>query len=62
MISIFYITAAILLSGIAYLVRELYLAPEGYETAEGFNIAWKNNSPQVADVSCVWLTASNRAR
>lgn len=29
-------------------------APEGWEDETGFNVAWSNNSSEIADVACVW--------
>jgi hypothetical protein len=29
-------------------------APEGYEDEGGFQIVWRNNDPEAADVACVW--------
>lgn len=54
MISVLYILTVGLLSGTAFLLLELYFAPEGFQTSEGFNIVWKNNSPDLENVSCIW--------
>ena len=27
---------------------------EAYENENGFNVVWQNNSPEVANVACIW--------
>lgn len=61
MISILCITVGLLLLGTEFLLREMDAAPEGYQTEDGFNIVWKNNSPDLEDVSCVWSSAPDKA-
>jgi hypothetical protein len=32
----------------------LIYSAEGYEDDQGFHIYWRNNQPEIADISCVW--------
>jgi hypothetical protein len=50
----------ILVIGAAFVLVELQRAPEGIQTEDGFNIVWKNNSPDLEDVSCVWTPVTAR--
>lgn len=36
-------------------------APEGFEDENGFNIVWRNNDPDRADVACVWTLGGTPA-
>ncbi|MGB8169495.1 MAG: hypothetical protein WCF18_18490 [Chthoniobacteraceae bacterium] len=44
--------------GAACLAVGIYNAPEGYEDETGFHVLWRNNSPEVADVACIWTMAT----
>jgi hypothetical protein len=44
-------------AGLLVLLAGLKYAPEGFQDAEGFHIHWRNNTPEIRDVACVWLTA-----
>lgn len=55
MITLLTVSAAITLSGTAALVIAMLNAPEGYEDETGFHFVWANNSPEVADIACVWV-------
>jgi hypothetical protein len=48
----------IALCGIVLMLLEVHNAPEGVEDENGFHIAWHNNRPGLADVSCVWRSAA----
>ena len=52
------ITAAFFLLGLIPVVNGIRQAPEGFEDSSGFNVVWRNNSPEIRDVSCVWVSAS----
>ena len=54
MTTILLLAAIFLVLGAAFLLVELRNAPEGFQSDEGFNIVWKNNLPEIEDVSCVW--------
>jgi hypothetical protein len=54
------IATPILLAGTAFVLAELENAPEGFQTDEGFNLVWKNNSPERENVSLVWAVQSPR--
>jgi hypothetical protein len=58
--TLFLLVSAAILGGTAFVLNELDNAPEGYQTEEGFNIVWKNNSPDKEDISCVWTPAHSR--
>ena len=58
MISLILLFTAALVIGVEFVCEELSQAPEGYQTDEGFHLTWKNNSPEVEDVSCVWTVQS----
>ena len=49
------------LFGILMTLCELRNAPEGFEDEVGFHIDWHNNRPDVADVSCIWMSAAETA-
>jgi hypothetical protein len=49
-----------LVLGVVFILVELRNAPEGFQTEDGFNIVWRNYSPDVEDVSCVWTPVSDR--
>jgi hypothetical protein len=47
--------AGIGLCGLVFLLTELREAPEGYQDESGFHFVWRNNAPEVADISCIWM-------
>ena len=55
------IIAAFFLLGLIPVVNGIRHAPEGVEDSSGFNLVWRNNSPEIRDVSCVWVSASTVA-
>jgi hypothetical protein len=60
MTTILLFLAVALVLGVAFVLIELKNAPEGYQTDEGFEVAWKNNSPDREDVSCVWIPSPGK--
>ena len=52
------IIAGFFLLGLIPVVNGIRFAPEGIENWSGFNLIWRNNSPEIRDVSCVWVSAS----
>ena len=52
------IVAGFFLLGLIPVVNGIRFAPEGIENESGFNLIWWNNSPEIRDVSCVWVSAS----
>ena len=52
------IVAGFFILGLLPVVNGIRHAPEGIEDASGFNLVWRNNSPEIRDVSCVWVSAS----
>ena len=40
--------------GVVFMLLELRDAPEGFEDEGGFHYAWRNNSPEVSNISCIW--------
>ncbi len=44
--------------GLIPLTNGLLNAPEAFEDETGFNLTWKNNRPDIQDVSCVWTSLS----
>ena len=53
--------AGFFLLGLIPVVNGIRFAPEGIENESGFNLIWRNNSPEIRDVSCVWVSASTVA-
>jgi len=56
MIIMLAILAALYLTGAVVIAIGVFTAPEGYQDESGFHIVWQNNSPEVADVACIWET------
>ena len=52
--TLFLLVASAIIGGTAFVLNELENAPEGFQTHEGFNLVWKNNSPELENVSLVW--------
>ena len=50
------ISAAILAGMNVFILLQWRDAPEGYQDETGFHIAWRNNSDQAQDISCVWIS------
>lgn len=50
----FTLACAALAAGSAFLYAEVKNAPEGEETENGFEITWRNDRADAANVSCVW--------
>ena len=48
------------LCGLIFVLIELRDAPEGYQDESGFHYVWRNNRPEVRDISCIWTSGSNR--
>jgi hypothetical protein len=46
--------AGIGLCGLVFMLVELRDAPEGYQDQGGFHFVWRNNRPEVPDISCIW--------
>jgi hypothetical protein len=51
--------AGIGLCGLIFMVVELRDAPEGYQDESGFHFVWRNNRPEVPDISCIWAHRSD---
>lgn len=58
--TLFLLIASAILGGTAFVLNELDNAPEGFQTREGFNLVWKNNSPELENVSLVWAMQPSR--
>lgn len=52
------ILAAIFAGMNIFMFIEWQNAPEGYQDDAGFHIAWRNNSEEAQDVSCVWIAGA----
>jgi hypothetical protein len=61
MITFLALIAGVYAAGSLALFIGMRAAPEGYEDESGFNIVWCNNTPDVADVACVWEFSAQAA-
>jgi hypothetical protein len=54
-----WLLAGIGLCGLVFLLLEIRHSPEGYEDEGGFHFMWRNNRPEVPDISCIWGVRSD---
>ena len=45
---------AVLLCGYAVMLVGLRNAPEGFEADGEFHVLWRNNTPDVSNIVCIW--------
>lgn len=45
---------AVFASGFAVMVDGIRNAPEGYQANGAFHILWRNNTPDVSNILCIW--------
>lgn len=51
--------AAFFTLGLIPVLNGIRYAPEGAQDEFGFHFTWRNNRPDIRDVSCVWLSLSD---
>ena len=61
MFYLFLVVGAFLIGGGGLVCKEVWNAPLGEETENGFELTWANDRPDAKDVSCIWSVFDERS-